>query len=146
MYFFIEYAYMRRYLCCGLYSELIMACVLIFTFFRYWKMDKHLENLKKMSEEVEGKSYQLDGCFGGIKVTKDQCHLKDFITKTISQVRMLGKNIDNELSQLKKVVAEDSTTQRQQMTIIKKENFTLKRKIDQTGRGGRGQYLVFFII
>jgi hypothetical protein len=68
----------------GLLLSLVIPC-------RYERLN---QKGSEFNEKVNNKYLKILSVGWFFGVIKDQCHLKDFITKTISQVRMLGKNID----------------------------------------------------
>ena len=96
-------------------------------------MEQIIKNFKCASEEIKAKSYQLQGCFSKLGKTVPSEHAK-FFSKTVDQILEIGKHVEKEAENLSMEVKKNEKVQkdsRKKLVELKRENFQLKRKLEE---------------
>ena len=93
------------------------------------KMDKNFQNIINIADELVAKSYQLQGCLS--QMSKVPAEHTIFLNKTTDRIREIGKILKTEGQSLHGKVEKMQSNDRIALSKLKKENFTLKRKIEE---------------
>ena len=92
-------------------------------------MDKNFQNIINIADELVAKSSQLQGCLS--KMSMGPAEHTIFFNKTTDQIREIGKILKTEGQSLHGKVEKMQSNDRIALSKLKKENFTLKRKIEE---------------
>ncbi|CAG2240374.1 unnamed protein product [Mytilus edulis] len=98
-----------------------------------------MDKINKIADDIIAVSYQINGCFGKVSRSNDE-HGRfmnsstDKIRKLGNEVRKEAMNLNNELSNLKKTMAENEKKFRTELCSLKKEKFDMKRKCERYER------------
>ena len=99
-------------------------------------MDK-VEKIAKSGAQLIDKGYQLQGCISDIAMTGQNRRDTEYLAKTLQEIRALGGSVQQMADELKPIVKryneneENLKKMRVELSKVKKENFTVKKKLEE---------------